>query len=79
VPRVLLERALHIDSDLYTAHRTLSEIHTRRGDLQEATFHLWRARRLDRGDPPLLDRGEYRRRLLELYAALAARERTGAD
>ena len=73
-----LRRALYVHPDLLAAHLMLSEQLDERGDLEDATAHLWRARQLDDERRPLLADGEYRRRLLDLYRRLEERENAGS-
>ncbi len=42
-----LRRALYVHPDLLAAHLMLSELLDARGDLEEATVHLWRGRQLE--------------------------------
>ncbi len=71
----LARRALYILPDLLEAHLMLAELLEARGELEEATAHLWRARQLE-GDArkPHLAPEAYRQRLLDLYRRLARQE-----
>ncbi len=73
-----LRRALYVNPELPNAHRMLSEVMEAQGELEGATFHLWRARQLEDEQAPELAAEEYRRRLLDLYRRLAERERAGS-
>ncbi len=69
-----LRRALYIYPDLIEAHLELSEILATRGDLEEATLHLWQSRQLEDATRPQLTSEQYQQRLLELYRRLTERE-----
>ncbi len=70
----LARRALYILPDLLAAHLMLADLLDARGELEEATTHLWRARQLETFDRPRLTPEDYRRRLLDLYRRLAEQE-----
>ena len=71
----LARRALYVLPDLLTAHLMLADLLEARGELEEATAHLWRARQLEGGArEPQLSPEDYRRRLLDLYRRLAEQE-----
>ncbi len=74
----LARRALYVRPDLLEAHLMLADLLEGRGELEEATAHLWRARQLE-GErrQPRLSPDDYRRRLLDLYRQLAEREQSG--
>lgn len=63
----LLQQVLLADGDQLDAHLQAAALHERRGALEDAVFHLWRARALDRTRPPRLD---YAARLASLYSRL---------
>ncbi|MEM7586123.1 MAG: hypothetical protein AAF560_22220, partial [Acidobacteriota bacterium] len=69
-----LRRALYVRSDLIEAHVSLAEILADRGELEQATVHLWQARQLEDAHQPHLEPGAYRERLLELYRRLTEQE-----
>ncbi len=71
----LARRALYILPDLLAAHLLLADLLEPRGELEEATAHLWRARQLEgEAREPHLTPEDYRRRLLDLYRRLAEQE-----
>lgn len=71
---VWAQRTLLIDPDHLEAHLLLSRALEIQGDLEGATIHLWRARRLDDPRAPRRQPQEYRKHLLDLYGALAETE-----
>ncbi len=71
----LARRVLYVRPDLLGAHLMVADLLETRGELEEATAHLWRARQLeDDARKPHLPPEDYRRRLLGLYRRLAERE-----
>ncbi len=75
VAATFFERVSFIDPDHFEARLSLSEVLTRMGDLEGATYNLWRARALDRPRNPRLSPQEYGRRLVSLYEKLANAEK----
>jgi Flp pilus assembly protein TadD len=73
------QRVLHIDPDHLGAHLVLVGALEAQGQLERATFHLWKARELDRDSPPKVSREEYQRRLLRFYEELSEHERSGGN
>ncbi len=65
-----LRRALYVRPDQLEAHLLLSEALDAQGNLEGATFHLWRSRQLEDERWPRLSPEEYDRRLLDLYRRL---------
>ncbi len=73
----MARRALYVLPDLLEAHLMLADLLEARGELEEATAHLWRARQLEGGArQPHRSPEEYRQRLLDLYRLLAEKEGT---
>ncbi len=71
----MARRALYVLPDLLEAHLMLAELLEARGELEEATAHLWRARQLEgEARRSHLSPEEYRQRLLDLYRLLAEKE-----
>ena len=71
----LARRALYILPDLLTGHLMLADLLEARGELEEATVHLWRARQLEATAwENQLSPDDYRRRLLDLYRRLVEQE-----
>jgi tetratricopeptide (TPR) repeat protein len=66
---VLVEQVLLQDGANLDAHLLAADLHERNGALEDAVFHCWRARDLDRGKPP---RADHEARLRELYGRLLA-------
>lgn len=62
----LVEQVLLQDEDDLDAQLLAAELCERRGLLEVAVSHAWRARDLDRGSPPRLDHAARLRRLYEL-------------
>ncbi len=75
VAATFFERVSFIDPDHFEARLSLSEVLTRMGDVEGATYNLWRARALDRPRNPRLSPQEYGRRLVSLYEKLANAEK----
>lgn len=67
---VFVQTILFIDPDHYDAHLLLANVLEKRGDLEDATWHLWTARRLEDIKKPRGPSTEYKRRLLRLYQQL---------
>ncbi len=74
----LARRTLYILPDLIEAHLLLADLLEARGELEETTAHLWRARQLEVDAHPHLTREQYRQRLLDLYRRLAEQEGAAA-
>ena len=70
-----LQNVLFIDPDHYEAHLLLANIFEKQGDLEDATWHLWTARRLEDIKKPRVPPTEYKRRLLRLYQQLLDEEK----
>ena len=70
----MARRALYILPDLLEAHLMIAELLEARGELEQATTHLWRGRQLESSAQPRLAPEDYRRRLLDLYRRLAEQE-----
>ncbi|HEX6810562.1 MAG TPA: tetratricopeptide repeat protein [Planctomycetota bacterium] len=65
----LVDRVLLHDGGNLEAHLLAADLHEHQGALEDAVFHCWRARDLDRRRPA---RRDYQARLRELYARLLA-------
>ena len=75
VAATFFERVNFVDPDHFEARLSLSEVLIRVGDLEGATYNLWRARALDRPRNPRLSPQEYGQRLVSLYEKLANAEK----
>ena len=75
--RSWMKRALYVHPDLREAHRVLAEVAERQGNLEDAVWHWWRVRDLERLDPPEggADPTRYEEQLRKLYERLLDRLR----